>query len=70
MNVLKVSKKKGEKKNEIEKLILRANIIFKETQSPVEETETIQIRLQKNALYKKYKEEPRTTLLLLIGKQW
>ena len=50
-------KKEGEERDEIEKLILKLNVIFKETQSPVEEKENIQIRLQKNDLYKKYKEE-------------
>ena len=49
--------KEGENRDEIEQLILHTNVIFKETETPFEEKENIQIRLKQNALYKKYKEE-------------
>ena len=49
--------KEAERRNYIEKLILRTNIIFKESQSPFTEKENLETRLQKNDLYKKYKDE-------------
>ena len=49
--------REGKKRDEIEKLILKTNVMFKEIQSPFQEEEDIHSRLLKNDVYKKYKEQ-------------
>lgn len=51
------------RRNEIEKLVLKKNVIFKETESPYETAVSVQNLLNQNATYVKYEQELHTLII-------